>query len=160
VASELARGFLYDPQRSPYPGIQSFEAEDAAIYFGRDQETIAVIERLEARRRQGDTRFLIVAGASGSGKSSLLKAGALPQLPRRPKSWIVLPVIRPEKAPIEALAPGLPRIRLRKTLREAVCDRFRQALRRRGHGRGRQAARPPPIRRRRGRNGAAADRPA
>jgi hypothetical protein len=37
----------------PYPGIHSFEAEDAAIYFGRDDETRAVIERLDARRTHG-----------------------------------------------------------------------------------------------------------
>lgn len=107
ITSQLARGFSFDARRSPYPGIQSFEAEDAATYFGRDQETLAVIERLEARRFQGNTRILIIVGASGSGKSSLLKAGVLPQLPRRPKSWIVLPVMRPEKAPIEALAKSI-----------------------------------------------------
>src|SRR5579871_346062 len=107
ITSELARGFNFDRNRSPYPGIQSFESEDAAIFFGRDQETLAVIERLEARRIQGDTRFLVVAGASGSGKSSLLKAGVLPQLSRRKKAWLALPLMRPEKAPIEALAKSI-----------------------------------------------------
>jgi WD40 repeat protein len=107
ITSELARGFNFDKKRSPYPGIQSFESEDAAIFFGRDQETIAVIERLEARRLQGGTRFLVVVGASGSGKSSLLKAGVLPQLLRRRKTWVVLPLMRPEKAPIEALAKSI-----------------------------------------------------
>jgi WD40 repeat protein len=107
ITSQLARGFRFDPNRSAYPGIQAFEAEDAAIYFGRDQEILSVIERLEARRRQGDTRYLIIIGASGSGKSSLLKAGVLPQLPRRTKSWIVLPVMRPGKAPIEAFAKSI-----------------------------------------------------
>lgn len=107
ITSQLARGFTFDASRSPYPGIQAFEAEDAAIYFGRDQETLAVIERLEARRRQGDTRFLIIIGTSGSGKSSLLKAGVLRQLPRRANGWIVLPVMRPEKAPIEAFAKSI-----------------------------------------------------
>ena len=45
-----------DPDRPPYPGIHAFEAEDAAIYFGRDDETRAVIERLDARRTQGGAR--------------------------------------------------------------------------------------------------------
>src|SRR5262245_3154557 len=107
IGNELARGFSLDAQRPPYPGIHAFEAEDAAIYFGRDDETRAVIERLDARRRQGGARFIIVIGASGSGKSSLLKAGVVPQLGRRRGQWIVLPPMRPEKAPLEALAKAI-----------------------------------------------------
>jgi hypothetical protein len=57
ITNELARGFKLDPNRPPYPGIHAFEAEDAAIYFGRDDETRAVIEKLEARR----TREILVA---------------------------------------------------------------------------------------------------
>jgi WD40 repeat protein len=107
IANELARGFLFDPRRSPYPGIQAFEAEDAAIYFGRDEETRAVIERLDGRRTQGGAPILVVIGASGCGKSSLLKAGVLPQLSRRHRDWVVLPPIRPEKAPLEMLAKAI-----------------------------------------------------
>jgi energy-coupling factor transporter ATP-binding protein EcfA2 len=107
ITNELARGFKLDPSRPPYPGIHAFEAEDAAIYFGRDDEARAVIERLDARRIQGGARCLVVIGASGSGKSSLLKAGVLPQLSRRRSEWLVLPCIRPEKAPIEMLAKAI-----------------------------------------------------
>src|ERR1700722_7300487 len=108
ITNELARGFKLDPNRPPFPGIHAFEAEDAAIYFGRDDEARAVIERLDARRTQGGARFLVVIGASGSGKSSLLKAGVLPQLCRRRREWLVLPPIRPEKAPVEMLAKSIP----------------------------------------------------
>jgi hypothetical protein len=107
ITNELARGFSLDPSRPPYPGIHAFEAEDAAIYFGRDDEARAVIERLDARRVQGGARCLVVIGASGSGKSSLLKAGVLPQLSRRRSEWVVLPCIRPEKAPIETIAKSI-----------------------------------------------------
>ncbi len=107
ITDELARGFTLDPARPPYPGIHAFEIEDAAIYFGRDDETRAVIERLDARRTQGGARLLLILGASGSGKSSLLKAGVLPQLMRRPREWLVLPVIRPEKAPVEIFAKAV-----------------------------------------------------
>jgi WD40 repeat protein len=107
ITDELARGFSLDPKRPPYPGIHSFEREDAAIYFGRDDETRSVIERLDAGRTQGGARLLIVIGASGSGKSSLLKAGVLPQLARRTRDWLVLPSIRPEKAPLEILAKSI-----------------------------------------------------
>jgi hypothetical protein len=107
IGNELARGFTLDPNRPPYPGIYAFEAEDAAVYFGRDEETRAVIERLDARRIQGGARCVVIIGASGSGKSSLLKASVLPQLRRRRPQWVLLPHIRPEKAPMEALAKAL-----------------------------------------------------
>ena len=107
ITSELARGFRLYPDRSPYPGIHAFEAEDAAIYFGRDDETRAVIERLDARRTQGGARLLVIIGASGSGKSSLLRAGVLPQVARRRREWISLPPIRPEKAPLETIAKAI-----------------------------------------------------
>jgi energy-coupling factor transporter ATP-binding protein EcfA2 len=107
ITNELARGFKLDPNRSPYPGIHAFEAEDAAIYFGRDEEAHAIIERLDARRTQGGARFLVMVGASGSGKSSLLKAGVLPQLSRRRSEWVVLPCIRPGKSVLETLAKSI-----------------------------------------------------
>ena len=107
ITSELARGFRLYPDRSPYPGIHAFEAEDAAIYFGRDDETRAVIERLDARRTQGGARLLVIIGASGSGKSSLLRAGVLPQIARRRREWIQLLPIRPEKAPLETIAKAI-----------------------------------------------------
>ncbi len=107
ITSELARGFRLHPDRPPYPGIHAFQAEDAAIYFGRDDETRAVIERLDARRTQGGARILVIIGASGSGKSSLLRAGVLPQLARRRREWVPLPPIRPEKAPLETIAKAI-----------------------------------------------------
>jgi WD40 repeat protein len=107
IYEELARGFTFDPLRSPYPGIHSFEAADAGIYFGRDDEVRMLVERLEGRRIQGWSRFQIVVGASGSGKSSLLKAGVLPQLARRRDQWLTLPPLRVERDPFEALAKVL-----------------------------------------------------
>jgi tetratricopeptide (TPR) repeat protein len=107
ITSELARGFRLHADRSPYPGIHAFEAEDAAIYFGRDEETRAVVERLDARRAQGGARVLLIMGASGSGKSSLLRAGVLPQVARRRRDWVALPPIRPEKAPLETIAKAI-----------------------------------------------------
>ncbi len=107
ITNELARGFRLDPSRPPYPGIHAFEAEDAAIYFGRDDETRAIIEKLDARLTQGGARFLMVIGASGAGKSSLLRAGVLPQLARRRSHWLLMPVMRPEKAPLESFAKAL-----------------------------------------------------
>src|SRR5262252_6024579 len=64
ISDELARGFTLDPTRPPYPGINAFEAADAAIYFGRDEESRAVIERLDARHTQGGARLVAIIGAS------------------------------------------------------------------------------------------------
>jgi len=107
ISNELARGFTLPRGRSPYPGILAFEAEDAAIFFGRDQETLKIIDHLDARRTQGGEQLIVIIGASGSGKSSLLKAGVLPQLARRKDVWAVLPTMRPEKRPLEGLAKSV-----------------------------------------------------
>ena len=74
------KGFDWDPQRPPYPGLLAFEKDDAAIYFGRDDEINRLIEQLNACRTQGGRKLIAVLGASGSGKSSLLKAGVIPRL--------------------------------------------------------------------------------
>jgi WD40 repeat protein len=107
VAHEIARGHRFDPRRSPYPGILAFEAEDAAVFFGRDSEIRQIAERLEARRVQGGARLLLVVGASGSGKSSVLKAGVLPWIGRDARSWIRLSAFRPGEAPLTRLAKVL-----------------------------------------------------
>lgn len=58
---------------SPFRGLAAFEASHAGVFFGRD----AAIARAIAKLRK--TPFLLVIGASGSGKSSLLRAGLVPQ---------------------------------------------------------------------------------
>jgi hypothetical protein len=60
----------------PYPGLFSFKPSEAPIFFGRTQETAELLERL----RQSDNRFIAVVGVSGSGKSSLVRAGVIPQI--------------------------------------------------------------------------------
>lgn len=60
--------------QSPYVGLAAFQADDADRFFGRER----LVERLVGRLAQ--RRFLAVFGPSGSGKSSLLRAGLLPRL--------------------------------------------------------------------------------
>jgi hypothetical protein len=55
VSDEAARGFPWQRNRSPYPGIHSFDFEDAAVFFGRDVETREVIEP-EAMRQRASIR--------------------------------------------------------------------------------------------------------
>jgi hypothetical protein len=59
---------------SPYPGLFSFNPDEAPIFFGRGREIRQLIERL----KNPANRFLAVIGASGSGKSSLIAAGLIP----------------------------------------------------------------------------------
>ena len=96
-----------DPNRPPFPGLMVFEAEDAAVFFGRDGDWRMVNERLNARRVQGGPRLLVLQGSSGAGKSSLLRAGVLPRLRRAGRQWLVLPVLRPQARPLESLAQAL-----------------------------------------------------
>jgi len=96
-----------DPNRSPFPGLIVFEAEDAPVFFGRDSDWRTVIERLNTRRVQGGPQMLVIQGSSGSGKSSLLRAGVLPRLQRAGRQWLVLPVSRPQARPLESLAQAL-----------------------------------------------------
>src|SRR6185436_11672163 len=77
----------------PYLGLESFSAESAQFFFGRE----ALTEKLLTTLR-GGCRFLAVFGPSGSGKSSVVRAGLLPalakgQLPGS-KQWTRI-IIRP-----------------------------------------------------------------
>ena len=108
IAEQDQGGFTWpppeDPHRPPFPGLMMFEEEDAAVFFGRDDDWQAVIDRLNSRRVQGGLRLLVLQGSSGAGKSSLLRAGVLPRLRRAGKQWLLLTSIRPTAKPLEALA--------------------------------------------------------
>jgi WD40 repeat protein len=107
IALSVQGGFPWDGTRPPYPGLPAFEEEDAPIYFGRDDDIRHLIERLRARRTLGGARLLVLLGASGSGKSSLLRAGLLPRLRRSGRGWLVVPPFRPQSQPCQELARAL-----------------------------------------------------
>jgi WD40 repeat protein len=101
--------FDWDPKRPPYPGLMSFQEQDAAIFFGRGEEILKTLETLEALRRQGGeaARFVLLLGASGSGKSSLARAGVIPRLNKQPAAWLPISPFRPQEDPLEELAVAL-----------------------------------------------------
>jgi TIR domain/AAA ATPase domain len=124
--------FHWDTKRPPYPGLNHFDPKDAGIYFGRDNEVRLVIETLTRLQRQGEPRLLVIVGSSGSGKSSLVRAGVLPRLGKDRAQWAVVEPFRPGAEPISALArslsSGFPEILARPDWR-AIRDRFHEEAR-------------------------------
>ena len=86
------------PQRPIYRGLQSLDEEDADILLGRDAPIAEGLAALRRMRNGSAKSMLVILGASGAGKSSFLKAGLLAQLKRDEMNFLVLPVIRPERA--------------------------------------------------------------
>jgi WD40 repeat protein len=99
---------------NPYIGLLAFQETDGDRFFGRSQQ----IERLWNQLRslhEGDstTRLLPIYGPSGSGKSSLARAGVIPELARRPLPGYAqarVAVLVPGTHPLEALASVLARV--------------------------------------------------
>jgi len=103
------------PGEPPFKGLQYFEEADSDLFFGRELLTAKLVRRLR------DTQFLsVVIGASGSGKSSLVRAGLIPALkkgstlldgtkpPQGSTDWQVH-ILTPTAHPLEALAIELMR---------------------------------------------------
>lgn len=95
-----------DPKRAPYRGLNPLEAADAAVFFGRDAAIVRGLDTLRTMHEQGIERMLVILGASGSGKSSFLRAGLWPRLARDDLHFLPLPVIRPERSVLSG-ASGL-----------------------------------------------------
>jgi WD40 repeat protein/energy-coupling factor transporter ATP-binding protein EcfA2 len=92
----------WNAERPPYPGLEAFTSADAGVFFGRDDEIQELLDRLHPSSSR-DERFVAVVGPSGSGKSSLVHAGLIPQLTGRRHRWVVLSVVL-ENSPVENLA--------------------------------------------------------
>ncbi|MFI5695202.1 BTAD domain-containing putative transcriptional regulator [Kribbella sp. NPDC051586] len=98
--SLLVDSALPDPSPvCPYPGLKPYDVGDADTFFGRDEDIAACLRKLS------DTSVLVVAGPSGSGKSSLVRAGVAATL-RRDGDPVV--VLTPGPHPVAALAAAMP----------------------------------------------------
>jgi WD40 repeat protein/basic membrane lipoprotein Med (substrate-binding protein (PBP1-ABC) superfamily)/transcriptional regulator with XRE-family HTH domain len=95
----------------PYKGLNYFDETDADLFVGREALTAKLTERVLSLTSSGlphETRFLAVVGASGSGKSSLVRAGVVPALRwnRKSADWPIH-VLIPTAHPLESLAASL-----------------------------------------------------
>lgn len=95
----------FDRTGNPFPGLRPFETDEYNLFFGREGQSDELIKRL------GRTRFLAVVGTSGSGKSSLIRAGLMPAIygglmPGASSGWRIA-VMRPGHDPVGNLAHAL-----------------------------------------------------
>jgi len=90
---------------NPYPGLRPYEQKDHPFFFGREKN----INELARLLRQN--RFLSIIGSSGSGKSSLIKAGLIPRLQKglmtNDEAFWNICVFRPEGNPMNSLINSL-----------------------------------------------------
>jgi Novel STAND NTPase 1/TIR domain/SMP-30/Gluconolactonase/LRE-like region len=94
---------------TPFPGLSSFgdDDADAALFYGRSREIAHTLEDLRSMRALNDQRPLVIQGASGAGKSSLLKAGIISRLRRETPAWLPLRAFRPGADPLLNFAEAL-----------------------------------------------------
>jgi len=104
---------------APYRGLEPFHERDAEMFFGREREVQRLLELLKS------TPLLCVVGPSGSGKSSLVRAGLLPRLRDgalpEVEGWTIS-VMRPGAHPLEALAGELVRLGAGTSMRATIDD--------------------------------------
>jgi len=164
LAGDGAAAAVWDieNQGAPFLGLEAFQPRHADVFFGREEETLEARQALREQARNGHA-FLLLSGASGSGKSSLARAGVLPSimeneldeqvtewrdviatplelggdplggLVRRLAADDVLPELRGESDGLEDLIEGLRRDPA-LTIRLRVKDAFARAAKKRGGG--------------------------
>ncbi len=86
---------------NPFPGIRSFETAESHLFFGRESQIENILSVLT------ETHFLAIIGSSGSGKSSLIRAGVIPAILKSDvdsnRNWDIT-VFKPGDNPIRSLA--------------------------------------------------------
>ena len=121
---------------NPYKGLEAFQEDDEDRFFGRDAITDLLCDRFRALYDYGKSeppplRFLPILGPSGSGKSSLVRAGLIPKLVRQPSIKFRSPraiLFTPGVRPIESLARVLARIDTGASVDIKRTEEFEEAL--------------------------------
>ena len=108
LAANVRREDAPAPGLCPYKGLNFYDESDADLFVGRETLTARLVERVLSMTSNGkaaEERFLAVVGASGSGKSSLVRAGVVPALRWNKISagWMSY-VFTPTEHPLESLA--------------------------------------------------------
>ncbi|MDF5717397.1 MAG: WD40 repeat domain-containing protein [Rhizonema sp. NSF051] len=86
---------------SPYQGLKQFESRDKELFFGRDNFITTLVDELE------HTNLVLLLGASGSGKSSVVRAGLIPWLERKYGTEFVNLTFTPDADPFDSLYASL-----------------------------------------------------
>src|SRR5215475_4920845 len=102
---DAAGGLGWPDDRSPFPGLRPFEAELHRAFFGRKAEAETVAGMLRSPP-EPEGQVVLVVGPSGSGKSSLIRAGVRPIIAHESDWWTLEPLL-PGSAPRAALAREL-----------------------------------------------------
>ncbi|HRG97239.1 MAG TPA: serine/threonine-protein kinase [Polyangiaceae bacterium] len=89
------------PSENPFRGLLPFSERHAHLFFGRDEEVSAFVERMRTQS------ILVVVGSSGAGKSSFVLAGVAPRLKESASVRVI--TVRPQVRPFAALAESIVR---------------------------------------------------
>lgn len=115
AAARVAFAEAHEPPENPYKGLHAFRENDAEDFFGREAFTRHLVERLGEKYQLN--RFLAVVGPSGSGKSSVVKAGLIPALRRGDlpgsENWAIAEML-PGTHPLEELELALLRVAIQQ----------------------------------------------
>lgn len=103
IAQQSPGSFPFPEGESPFPGFNAFEEKHAAVFHGRDDVLSQLRDQLRKRDAGAGKSLVLLLGGSGTGKSSLLRAGVIPRLKLDKDNWIVLPVFRPGYNPLASL---------------------------------------------------------
>jgi len=116
---------------NPFVGLRPFRTEESLLFFGRNEQTVELLQQLHK------TRFLAVVGSSGCGKSSLIRAGLIPKLKagfliEDRDRWLTA-TMKPGDAPLSNLAAALLEAAFGDTT-DARIDDFVKSVRQLGAG--------------------------
>jgi WD40 repeat protein len=99
--------FKWKRERSPYPGLERMDVDDAGVFFGREDEVRSLVARVSGSPGQAGGNLVPVMGPSGAGKSSLVRAGLVARLAMPRSGWVVAGPFDPWTRPLDHLANRL-----------------------------------------------------